>query len=141
MKSERGESLVEVVVTVAIVALACAAVLSGTLVATHRFGPTLEQSALQAAVHREMRVAVDVLKYQGNILVPTTVATSIPVPGASPLAAHVSLSTSRLSSGATTIGIAASLDSNTDTVTLSTTVAPPVPLPSSTVLVSGSAPQ
>jgi len=142
VKRERGESLVEVVIAVAIVALVGTAILGGTLVATHRYGPSIEQTALQDAVHREMRVVVDVMKYQGNVIGPATVATTVPMPGASPAAAHLTIVTGLLGNGATSVSIVASLDADaTNAVTLTTTLAPQVPLPSSTLLINGSAPQ
>jgi hypothetical protein len=137
-----GESLVEVVIAVAIVSIACAALLGGTLAAARRFGPDVARSALDRTAQREMRIALDLMKYQGNAIAPTTVATTIPMPGASPAPAHVSISTVVLAGGAVTLAIRASLDArSTDAVTLTTTVPPGVPLPSSTFVVNGGAPQ
>ena len=142
MRGERGESLIEIVVAVAIVAIATSAVLAGTIVAAHRFGPDASKVALHNVLHREMRIAVDVMKYQGGAIAPTTVATSIPMPGASPAAAHLSIATQALAGGVTAIRIDATLDADVaKTASLTTNVPAPAPLPSSTVSATGSAPQ
>lgn len=141
MRSERGETFAEVVVTVAIIALATAAFLGAAVVAAHRFGPDANTSALRTALQREMRVAVDVMKYQGNGIEPITIATSIPVPGAAPLAAHMSVTTSN-TAGATMITLSDSLDSDpSENASISTTLPLPAPLPSSTITTTGDAPQ
>ena len=142
MRDERGESLIEIVVAVAIVAIATSALLAGTISAAHRFGPDASKLALNNVLHREMRIAVDVMKYQGSTIAPTTVATTIPMPGASPAATHLSIATHALAGGATAITIDASLDTNTNgTLSLTTNVPAPVPLPSSTISATGNAPQ
>lgn len=142
MISERGESFVEVIVTVAIVAMATAAILGATVVAAHRFGPDANTTALRSALRREMRVAVDLVKYQGSAIAPTSVATSVPVPGASPLAAHFSVATTSLASGQTSITLSGSLDNDPSaTASISSTLSAPAPLPSSTITTVGNAPQ
>ncbi len=141
MRSERGESLIEVVIAVAIVAIGSAALLAGTMAAAHRFGPDPQRAALQNVVQREMRIAVDVLKYQGAAIAPATVATTVPMPGTSPAPAHLSIATTPVGAGIA-ITISASLDNGAGkSATLTTTVPQPAPLPSSTILVNGSAPQ
>lgn len=133
-ESERGDSLIEVVVAVAIVAIASAAILSGTMAAVRRFGPDPVREALQQHVQREMRVAIDLLKYEGASMPPASVATSIPLPGGSPLDAHVSVNVSSLPQGGTAIVITAQSDADSSkSVTMQTIVAHPAPLPSSTV--------
>lgn len=142
MRGERGDSIIEVVVAVAIAAIACAALIAGTVAAAHRFGPDAATCALQAAVQREMRIAVDVMKYQGGSIAPATIATSVPLPGGSPAAAHLSIATSTLANGANVITLQATLDADpSKTATLTTTLPPPAPLPSSTIFATGSAPQ
>src|SRR5271170_7819567 len=54
VRSERGESMVEVVVAVAIFGVASAALLAGTIAAAHRFGPDPAAAALRRALQREM---------------------------------------------------------------------------------------
>ena len=133
-RSERGSSLIEVVVAVAIIVIATTAILSATMGAAHRFGPDPIREALQHHVQREMRIAIDLLKYQGASLASATAATSIPLPGASPLPAHVSLTVSALPQGGTAIALTAQSDADSSkTVTMQTIIAHPAPLPSSTV--------
>ncbi len=142
MRDERGESLIEIVVAVAIVAIATSALLAGTIAAAHRFGRDPSKTVLYNALHREMRVAIDVMKYQGSAIAPTTIATTIPMPGASPAPAHLSIATHVLAGGSIAITIDASLDAiASETASLTTNVPAPVPLPSSTISATGNAPQ
>lgn len=142
--SERGESLIEVVVAVAIVAIATAA-LGGALVsALHHFGGDPIQAALETSVAREMRIAVDVMKYQGASLPAATLATAIPLPSGSPL--PVTYSISSRGSGPVTIVISATdNDDSTKKATLTQTIAAPAPVPGTRVSIPpttlGNAPQ
>lgn len=140
---ERGDSLVEVIVAVAIIAIAVGALGAALIAAEHRFGPDPIESALEATVTREMRVAVDVMKYQGASVPSTTVATTIPLPSGSPLPAHLSLTTTP-TGGSVTIVLSASDDNDaTKIATLSQTIAAPAPPPDSLVpaVSNGTAPQ
>jgi prepilin-type N-terminal cleavage/methylation domain-containing protein len=141
---ERGDSLVEVVVAVAIIAIAVGA-LGGTLIAAeHRFGPDPIESALEETTTREMRIAVDVMKYQGASLPSTSLATTIPLPSGSPLPVVLSVTTATAADGSVTIVLSAD-DSNdaNKSATLSQTIAAPAPLPGARLpaMSSGSAPQ
>jgi hypothetical protein len=102
------------------------------------------QSALEGVAAREMRVAVDILKYQGASVSSTTLATTVPLPSASPLAAHLTLATSLAGNGSVTISITASSDADaTKQATLSQTILAPAPLPGSRIpaAVDAAAPQ
>lgn len=133
--AQRGDSLIEVVVAVAIVAIALGSLVSGTLAAAHHFGPDAVSEALRRHVDDEMRVAADLLKYQGASLSPATVATTIPLVGASPLPVHVSLAVSPIPQGGTAIAITMQSDvDQSKSVTVEAEIARPVPLPSSSVL-------
>jgi prepilin-type N-terminal cleavage/methylation domain-containing protein len=141
---ERGDSLVEVVVAVAIIAIAAGA-LGGTLIAAeHRFGPDPIESALEETTTREMRIAVDVMKYQGASLPSTSLATTIPLPSGSPLSVVLSVTSATAADGSVTIVLSAD-DSNdaNKSATLSQTIAAPAPLPGARLpaMSSGSAPQ
>jgi Tfp pilus assembly protein PilV len=141
---ERGDSLLEVVIAVAIVATAFGALGALTIAAAHRFGPDAVQSALESAVAREMRVAVDVMKYQGATLAPATIATAIPLPSSSPVAVQMSLNSTTASDGSVTIVLTATSDAeNAQSATLQQTIAAPAPVPGSRVPASanGAAPQ
>lgn len=141
---ERGESLVEVVVSCAIVAVITGAIGAALIAATHRFGPDPQQQALEAAVADEMRVAVDVAKYRGATLSPASIETTVPLPSSSPLPVHLSLTSSAAASGAVTITITAtSANDATKSATLTQRIAAPAPLPGSSVTATsqGAAPQ
>ncbi|HEV7179794.1 MAG TPA: hypothetical protein VGN11_07980 [Candidatus Baltobacteraceae bacterium] len=132
--NERGDSLIEAVVAVALIGIALAAAFSASIAAAHRFGADAGREALQKYVGREMRLAVDVLKYQGGAITPRTIATTVPLAGASPLAAHVSIAVSPLPGSGFTITLSATSDDDaTKSATLQAIVAQPAPLPSSTV--------
>jgi hypothetical protein len=126
---ERAQSLVEVIVGVGIMAVVVASTLGAVVAATHRFGADPAQSALEASVASEMRVATDLLKYQGATISPTSVATTIPLPSASPLAATMSISTTTLANGGVSITIAGITESPphsySTTTTLSQRALPP----------------
>jgi hypothetical protein len=132
--SERGESLLEVIVAVAIVSGVVAAVLGGVVAATHRFGPDPIHEALVQRTQSELRIAMDALKYQGATLSPTTVATTVPLAGGSPLPAHETLATSTSADGSLVITINASADGRSDeSASSSVSLANPAPLPSASI--------
>ncbi len=142
--AERGESIVEVVVAVAIVAIATMAVLGATLSATHRFGADPVKAALQSAASRETRLAVDLLKYQGSNIAPASVATTVPLPGSSPLPVTMSITTAPTASGAVSVTVTVSTNGEPQqTASVHTTIAQPAPLPSSELrsIDAGTAPQ
>lgn len=140
---ERGESLIEVVVAVAIVAILAGALGAATIAAVHRFGPDPIQSALEASATREMRIAVDVMKYQGGALPSGSLATTIPLPSGSPLAASYSISTTTINGSVNIVLTATDSSDSTKSVTLGQTIAAPAPLPGARVSapIQGSAPQ
>ncbi len=137
--NERGEGLIEVVVAAAVASIAMAAVLGAIISATHRFGAAPIDEALRAAVQRELNVAVDVLKYQGGTIAPTTVATSAPLAGGSPLPIHLSITTNPIGSGGTSVTISASADGRSESATMTASVAQPVPLPSAQIVAPSNA--
>ena len=91
-----------------------------------------------------MRIAVDVMKYQGASLPAASVSTAIPLPSGSPLPVSYALSRQTNADGSVTIVLSAT-DSNdgTKSATLSQTIAAPAPLPGARLpaATSGSAPQ
>jgi hypothetical protein len=127
---ERGESLIEVVVGVAIIATLLGAIASAALAVAHRFGPDPVQGALEATVTREMRIAADLAKYQGATLPAASLATTIPLPSGSPLPAQLTLVTTTNNDGSITIGITAtSIADATKSAGMTQTVAAPAPAP------------
>lgn len=139
-RSERGEGIVEVVVAAALISIAFAAVISGSLAAAHRFGAQPVDRALQALSQRELRVAVDVLKYQGGSIAPVTLETTAPLPGGSPVPIHLSIAATSLVGGGYSVIVHAAADGTNEGATASATVPQPVPLPSSEVPSPGNAP-
>jgi hypothetical protein len=134
MRSECGQSLVEVLVSAAIASVALAAFLGGTLAATHRFGPDPVHVALERTVHREMRIAVDLLKYQGGTLVPAAIATTVPMPGGSPIPVRLSLAGAARAGGGVDVTLTATSDTDAqESVKLHGAIPGPVPLPGSSV--------
>ncbi|MGB6984948.1 MAG: prepilin-type N-terminal cleavage/methylation domain-containing protein [Candidatus Aquilonibacter sp.] len=141
---ERGESLVEIVVAIAIVAIATGALGAATSAAVHRFGPDPIQSALETSATREMRVAVDVMKYQGASLPIASVATTVPLPSGSPIPVSYALSSQTNADSSVTILLSVTdSDDGTKSATVSQTIAAPAPLPGARVPAAGngSAPQ
>jgi prepilin-type N-terminal cleavage/methylation domain-containing protein len=140
---ERGESLIEVVIAVAIVAISAGALGAATIAAVHRFGPDPIQSALEASVTREMRIAVDVMKYQGGTLPSGSLSTTIPLPSGSPLPVSYSVSTATTSGSANIVLTATDSSNSTKSATLSQTILAPAPLPGARVSapIQGNAPQ
>jgi prepilin-type N-terminal cleavage/methylation domain-containing protein len=141
---ERGESLIEVVVAVAIVAIATSALGAALIAAVHHFGGDPIQAALETSVTREMRIAVDVMKYQGATLPTTSGATAIPLPTGSPLpVSYVMSSHTNAADGSVTIVLTVTDSGDASkSATLSQTIAAPAPLPGARVQgVNGNAPQ
>jgi Tfp pilus assembly protein PilV len=137
---ERGESLIEVVVAAAIVAISLGALLGASLAAAHRFGPDPVQTALQRGLQQEMRIAADLLKYQGGTIAPAAVATAIPMPSGSPLPVHLSIATVPLAGGGTAVTLDATSDADpNESFRLQSTIAAPAPLPGSSVTSPGAA--
>ena len=132
--NQRGEGLVEVVVAAAICSIAIAAILSAVVAATHRFGAQPVDEALRHCVEREIRVAIDVLKYQGGSIAPAAIATSAPLPGGSPLPIHVSISANAIAGGGYSVTVMASADGTNESATMTTSVPEPAPLPSAQIV-------
>ena len=116
---------------------------AATIAAVHRFGPDPIQSALEASVTREMRIAVDVMKYQGGTLPSGSLATTIPMPSGSPLPVSYAISTTNASGAVTIVLSATDSSDSTKNVTLSQTILAPAPLPGARVSapIQGNAPQ
>ena len=131
---ERGEGLLEAIVAVAVVSVVVATVLGGVIAATRHFGPDPIHEALAQRAQSEVRIAVDALKYQGSMLVPTTVASSVPLPGGSRLPVHETLTTSSNADGSIAITISASADGRSgEYASASASIAKPAPFPSALI--------
>jgi Tfp pilus assembly protein PilE len=98
--SQRGSTLAESAVAVAIVAIIAGATFGATLTALHAAAGDPASNALQEAAARELRIALDVLKYSDATLAPASIATTVPMPTGSPMPAQVTLTTAAAGNGA-----------------------------------------
>jgi type II secretory pathway pseudopilin PulG len=145
LKRQRANTLIEVAVATAIIAIAAGAALSAFLsTGRHRFERD-RREVLEACVRRELSTAVDIVKYNGGSIVPASVATTLPMPGGSPLPATVTLSIRR-AGGAMQIDVSAQASGATSDgdaaqrAELRATVASQAPMPGSELLRSGRVP-
>jgi type II secretory pathway pseudopilin PulG len=136
LERQRANTLIEVAVAIAVIAIAAGAALSAFLaIGRHRIERD-RRDVLEACVRRELNTAVDIVKYSGGSIVPATVATALPMPGGSPLAAVVSLTAHR-AGGGWQIEVSAQLSGGTadggasQRVELRATVAAQAPIPGS----------
>ncbi|HEY9085460.1 MAG TPA: hypothetical protein VIN40_05940 [Candidatus Tyrphobacter sp.] len=139
---ERGQALIESIVAAAVALVIVGAVLGGAIVASAHFGPDPAQSALSAAVGREMAVARNLVKYQGATLRAASLQTTVPLPDGSPLPATLQLQTAPLPNGGVQLTISASAiwRNATRTFSLTGSVLAPAPLPGSSLALPGLAP-
>jgi hypothetical protein len=139
---QRGQTLIEAVVAVAIVTVVLGAALSAALAANAHFGPDPARAALGATLDREMRTARDLIKYQGATLQPASVQTTLPLPAGSPLPATLQLQTSPLPDGGTqlTLSGTATWQGASESASLATTLPAPAPIPGSSLTLTGLAP-
>lgn len=139
---ERGQTLIEAIVATAVATLVIAAVLGGAIVAGAHFGPDPAQTALQNAIERELRIARNVVKYQGSTLQPVTLQTSVPLPDGSPLPATLQLTVTAGPTGAVQLTVAASAvwQNAAHNASLSATLLAPAPLPGASFSLPGYAP-
>lgn len=132
-ESERGQSLLEVVVCVAVLAVLLGTVLAATLGAAHTFVPIPEKAALDRAVSGELAVAVDLLKYDGASIPPTSVATAVPMPTGSPLPVELRVETQTLPSGGVSVRISGTTPDRRVTSEAQATIAVRAPYPGSSL--------
>lgn len=120
--------------------LVAGAVLDATILATHNAGIRSVREALENELRREMPVALDILKYQGGTLVPTAIATTLPMPAGTPLPARVSIAISPDPSGSFRVIISAEAGDPPQRSRLSATLGAQAPLPGTVVTAPGLAP-
>jgi type II secretory pathway pseudopilin PulG len=138
LEGQRASTLIEAAVVVAIVSIVVGATLGATIVATHAAGTNTVHDVLQDAAQREMRVAQDVLKYQGSTIGAASVATALPMPTGSPLAARLAIATS--TNGLTQITVTATATTTGEQAVVSTRLRGQAPLPGTQIQAPGLAP-
>lgn len=134
-------TLFETTIAIGILATIAGATLGVSAMATHAAANAAVRSVMQDAAEREMRLALDVLKYQGGALAPVTLATALPLAGASPLPVRLSLSTSTTPGGATTVTVGlVATDDSAQRVTIDATLDRRAPLPGTVLHAPGLVP-
>ncbi len=134
-------TLFETTIAIGILATVAGATLGVSAMATHAAASAAMRSVMQDAAEREMRVALDVLKYQGGTLTPVTIATALPIAGASPLPVGLSLSALTAPGGATTVTIGlVATDDPAQRVTVDATLDRRAPLPGTVLHAPGLVP-
>lgn len=128
---ERGNTLIETAIALTLLALVAGAALGGALEVSHAASSSPVRDALETAVRRETRVALDVLKYRGARIAPTSVATTLPMPTGSPLPAQLTISTSGAPGQELHVTISATAPDSLGRVTLTTALGGRAPLPGS----------
>ena len=134
-------TLFETTIALGILAAVAGTTLGVSAMAAHAAANATVRSVMQDAAEREMRVALDVLKYQGGSLAPATIATTLPLASASPLPVRLSVNSTAAGGGGTsvTIGVVAANDP-TQRVTLTGTLDRRAPLPGTTLHAPGLVP-
>lgn len=134
-------TLFETTIAIGILATVAGTTLAVSAMAAHAWANAAMRSVMQDAAEREMRVSLDVLKYQGGALAPVTIATTLPLGSASPLPVRLSLSASTAPSGATSVTISvAAMDDSTQRVTLGAELDRRAPLPGAVLHAPGLVP-
>ncbi len=116
--------------------LACVvgALLSLGTVAIRHFAPDPYQEAMDRATGQEARIAADLLKYGGTTLAPASLATTVPLPSASPLPVHMVLDVRSQSDGSTLITVSATSSSPARSASAHLLLTHRAPPPGSSVL-------
>jgi hypothetical protein len=101
--------------------------------AVRHLTPEPAQVALQMLVDREIHVASNLLKYSSSAVAPAAIATSVPIPNASPLPITLQLQTSAQGS-ATIVTVIAHDASGVHSAQSQATIASRAPQPGSTIV-------
>lgn len=134
-------TLLETVVALGILATVAGVTLQAGAMATHAAANAALRAVLQDAAERELRVALDVVKYQGGSLAPATIATALPLQAAPPLPVRLSLAATAQSNGAIVVTVsAAPIDDPSQRVSANATLDRRAPLPGAVVRAPGLAP-
>jgi len=122
------------------VSVVAGAALDATILATRAAGMRPVRDALENEVRREMPVAIDLLKYQGGTIAPATVATTLPMPGGTPLPASVSIAVSPDPSGSFRLTLTAEAGDPTQRARLTATLGAQALVPGTIVTAPALAP-
>jgi hypothetical protein len=134
-------NLLETAVATAIVATVTGATLGAVANATHAANGDPVRDALQAAATREVRVALDVLKYRGASIAPRAIATSVPLPIGTPFPAQISIAVSPDANGATAVTVTAIASADSaERASVTESLDARAPLPGSQTSAAGLAP-
>jgi len=132
--SQTGATLAEAVVATGIATLAIGAALGIAAPAVWRLSPDARDLALAQLAREQLRIARDILKYDGSRVVPDAIATTVPLPDGTALPVVVRLDAQAID-GATLVTVTATAGERTQSQTA--TVAARAPQPGSTILASG----
>ena len=115
--------------------------LGGVIAATRGAAGDPIRDALQDVVQREMRTALDVLKYRDAAISPASIATTVPMPTGSPLPLQLSIHAASNPDGtyAVTIDARAS-DGSGEAAKLTSTIGDRAPLPGEQIRAPGLVP-
>ncbi len=134
IECQRGSSLIETAVAVAIAAIVTGAALNAAVAAIHSAGTNPIRAALASAVRREMTIAIDVLKYRGATVAPVTIATTLPMPAGSALPADLSIQTAPVGRDGLRVVITATQSNDArERASLTATLSARAPLPGAVV--------
>ncbi len=117
-----------------ILASVLGALLSLGAIAIRHFGPDPYQDAMDRATAQEARIAADLLKYEGTSLAPASLATTVPLPSASPLPVQMVLDVRSQPDGSTAITVSATSSSPVRAARASLLLAHRAPAPGSSVV-------
>ncbi|MBV8490388.1 MAG: hypothetical protein JO199_07665 [Candidatus Eremiobacteraeota bacterium] len=124
-----------------IVAIVAGAALDGALTAIRGAAGDPASTALQQAVARELRIALDVLKYDDATIAPASIATTVPMSVGTPFPAQLSIAVAGRAGGALRVTVdAAALDGSKRRASLSATLDNRSVLPGSQVVAPQLAP-
>ena len=128
--SQTGATLAEAAVATGIAALAIGAALGVAGPAVRRLAPDPRDQALGRLAAGQLAIARDILKYDGSSIAPNAIATTVPMPGGTPLSVALRVDV-RIADGATTVTVTATSGDRAQTRTA--LVAARAPRPGSTI--------
>ena len=131
-----GFTALETIVAAGIIAVVLATIGAAVVRESVSFSNVATADALGAAAREEARIAADSVKYDGNTLSPTSVATTLPMPVGSPIPAELSLSAQALAGGGISVRVRAVADTAAGQIVRNATliVERRMPLPGSSVI-------